>query len=83
LTEEDLTHPDRAVQLGVAPWRINILTRIDGLIWDEANVAAEMTTWTPPSAVIGRRARITNKRASGSDEDHADIARLDAGEDPS
>lgn len=80
LSEKDFTHPDRIVQLGMAPWRIDLITCIDGLTWDQAISGAEMTTWDPPSPVIGRRALIANTWASDRAQDRADVARLTAGE---
>jgi len=40
LTAADLSTPDRVVQLGFPPGRIDVLTSIDGLTWDEVDAGA-------------------------------------------
>src|SRR4249920_1497950 len=43
VTPEDFTTPGRVFQIGVAPQRVDILTSIDGLTFDEAWKAREVS----------------------------------------
>jgi hypothetical protein len=64
--------------LGRKPWRIDILTGIDGVTFAEAwasRVEAEFVS--RPLFVIGRDALVANKRAAGRDKDLLDIALLE------
>ena len=81
LTIEDLKMPDLVFQIGVAPRRIDILTSIDGVEFDEAwphrkTIELEGLTF----AVIGRPHLIRNKRAVGRRQDLADVAWLEGAE---
>lgn len=81
LAVEDLSAPDLVFQIGVAPRRIDILTSIDGVIFDDAwpnRVVVELEGVSVP--VISRVDLITNKRASGRPKDRADLAWLEAAE---
>ncbi len=70
--------PDRVFMLGVKPWRIDILTGIDGVTFAEA-----WATRVPADFhgirldVIGRDALLANKRASGRRKDLFDAALLE------
>jgi predicted nucleotidyltransferase len=78
LTTADLATPDIVFQIGVAPRRIDILTAIDGVTFDEAwrrRVTIELDGVVVP--VIGREDLIRNKRASGRPKDVADLDWLD------
>ena len=71
--------------IGVPPQRIDILTAIDGVEFDDAwpeRISSEMGG--VPAPVIGRSALLRNKRASGRPQDLADVARLErlSGEEP-
>ncbi|MHB8416852.1 MAG: hypothetical protein ACYDCL_02165 [Myxococcales bacterium] len=82
LREEDLACPGTVFQIGVAPLRIDIITRIDGLEFDEAwreKVAAKLGDL--PVYVPSKAHLIRNKRASGRLQDLADVERLEWGED--
>lgn len=64
--------------LGRKPWRIDILTGIDGVTFREVwatKVEAEFAA--KPLYVIGREALIANKRASARDKDLLDVALLE------
>jgi hypothetical protein len=77
LTVSDLSAPDRVVQLGFPPGRIDILTSIDGLTWDEVNAGAVVGEYGGvPVRFISRADLIRNKRAAGRPQDIADIERL-------
>jgi len=77
ITEADLTRPDTVAQFGLPPWRIDILTAISGITFDEAwpdRIEASFEDVTVP--FIGRAAFIRNKRASGRLKDLGDIEAL-------
>jgi hypothetical protein len=78
---DDLKTPDLALQIGLAPRRIDILTSIDGVEFDEAwpnrqQVEIEGLT----IYVIGRTHLLQNKRAAGRLKDQADITWLESDE---
>ncbi|MEK7706299.1 MAG: hypothetical protein AAB426_15165 [Myxococcota bacterium] len=70
-------------QIGVEPVRIDVITRIDGLTFEDAWADRVPTTFgQQPTAVLSRRALIANKQASGRTQDLADLEALgvEAGE---
>lgn len=80
LTLDDLTAPDTVFQIGVAPRRVDILTSIDGVTFDEAwpeRLIIGLEGLSVP--VIGRRRLMQNKRAAGRPKDLADLAWLEHG----
>lgn len=80
LTVADFQNPDKVVQLGVPPVRIDIITSISGVSWEEAEAAKEPGSFGDvPVSYIGRREYIKNKRSAGRKKDLADIEAL--GED--
>ena len=77
LTADDFQKPNKVVQLGVPPVRIDLLTSISGLSWEEANASKEAGSYGDvPVSYIGRNAYIRNKRAAGRAKDIADIEAL-------
>lgn len=79
LSENDLAKPGIVIQIGVAPRRIDILTEITAVNFEEAQAAQLLITLeglTIP--VIARRHLIQNKNAVGRPQDKADVARLEA-----
>lgn len=77
LTAADLDQPDTVVQLGVPPHRIDLITGISGVGFDEAwasRVEAELDGL--PVHLISRELLIRNKRASGRPKDWADAETL-------
>jgi hypothetical protein len=75
---EELARPDKVIMLGQKPWRIDLLTGIDGVSFQEAwasRVEAEFVA--KPLYVIGREMLIQNKRAAGRDKDLLDVALLE------
>lgn len=75
---EDFVRPGTVYQLGLPPNRIDILTEISGVDFDEA--ARETVTGHLGSEVvrcIGLDAMIRNKRASGRAKDLADVETLE------
>jgi hypothetical protein len=78
LTLADLATPDVVFQIGVAPRRIDILTSIDGVTFDEAwpqRLVVDVEGLAIP--VIGRTHLIQNKRAAGRPQDLADLTWLE------
>ncbi len=79
LSIADLSHPGRVVQLGFPPGRIDILTSIDGISWEEASSGAVSGDYGGvPVRFISRDHLIRNKRASGRPQDLADVNRLES-----
>jgi hypothetical protein len=75
--EKELLAPDTVIQIGVAPRRIDILTSIDGVDFDEAwRDRTETEVGGLKIFVIGRQHLIQNKKAVGRPQDLADAARL-------
>ena len=78
LSAADIERPDQIVQLGFAPNRIDVITSITGVTFDEAwrgRVASELDGI--PVQFIGRDAFLRNKRATGRTKDLADAAELE------
>lgn len=81
LREKDLTEPDVVFQIGVDPLRIDILTSIDGLEFDEAwTDRGQVAIEGLEVPVLSREHLIRNKRASGRLQDLADVERLEQNE---
>lgn len=77
LKESDFTVLDNVIQLGVPPVRIDLLTSISGVNWEEVSsgkVAGEYGS--VDVFYIGRNELITNKKASGRQKDLADLEAL-------
>lgn len=78
LTADDFLAPGRIVQLGVAPNRVDLITAIDGVSFDEAwdgRVSGRFGSLQVP--FLGREAFLRNKRASGRAQDLADIEAIE------
>jgi len=79
VSSSDLTAPERIVQLGRPPNRIDLLTSISGVTFDEAwDARVEGKLGPHTVSFIGRDTLLRNKIASGRDKDDADVARLRA-----
>ena len=78
----DFVDSYRVIQLGVAPNRIDLLTSLTGVTFDEA-WADRVETVMEGTRVnfIGREALIRNKRLTGRAQDKADLEALGAGEE--
>ena len=78
LTVEDFATPGKIVQLGVAPNRVDLLTTIDGVTFDEA-WHGRISGHYGNEAVdyIGLAELIRHKRASGRPQDLLDIEGLE------
>ena len=81
LTSDDFTTPDRVVQLGYAPLRIDLLTSIDGVDFDRAHqhrVEVQIGQLLAPFISLSDLRR--NKEASGRLQDLADLEALPDGD---
>jgi len=77
LTPEDLQHLDKVIQLGVPPVRIDLITSISGVSWQEVDLDKEPGNYGDvPVHYIGRKQYIANKRAIGRKKDLADLEAL-------
>ena len=77
VTAGDFAQPGAVYQIGLPPRRIDVLTEISGVTFDEAwtsRVVGEVEGRTV--GFIGRAALLKNKEASGRPKDIADAARL-------
>ena len=77
LSVEDFIYPEKVIQLGVPPVRIDIITSLSGVTWDEAS-AGKMSALYGDTEVhlIGREQFIKNKKATGRKRDIADLESL-------
>jgi hypothetical protein len=79
VTRDDLARPGFFYQIGVAPVRIDILTEIDGITFDEGWQEREHLNFEGVVVpFISMRHLLANKRASGRPKDLADIALIEA-----
>src|SRR5690606_16776141 len=78
LTTADLATPGTVYQMGLPPFRIDILTEVSGVTYQEA-LAGAITGHLGPETVrcIGLDAMIRNKRATGRTKDLADAEALE------
>ena len=78
LTVEDLATPGIIFQIGVAPIRIDIITRIDGVEFDEAWESKLATAIDEMEVnILSREHLLQNKRAAGRLQDLADVETLE------
>jgi hypothetical protein len=78
ITESDFATPGTVYQMGLPPRRIDVLTEISGVSFDDA-VADPVIGRIGDESVrcIGLDAMLANKRASGRPKDLADVAVLE------
>ena len=79
LSPDDFTRDNTVVQLGYPPNRIDLLTSISGVDFEEAwsgRVSGELDGL--PVFFLGWDALLKNKRASGRDKDLVDVSKLSA-----
>lgn len=77
LRVSDFTRPEQVVQIGLPPYRIDLMTSISGVdfpaAWEGRLIG---TLFEVPVAFIGRDAFLRNKRASGRPRDLEDLRSL-------
>lgn len=77
LSATDFEGPDKVIQLGVPPVRVDMVTSITGVSWDDAfSGRVEGKYGDVPVHYIGREHFILNKRALGRKKDLADLEAL-------
>jgi hypothetical protein len=85
VTTDDFSRPGIVFQMGLPPHRIDVLTQLSGLTFDDAWPDRTQAGFGPLTVdVIGLDAFVTNKRATGRAKDLGDIEALgDMGIKPS
>jgi len=77
LSAKDFEVEDKVVQLGFPPVRVDIVTSITGVSWEEAVIGrVEGKYGNVPVYYIGRQQFISNKRTLGRKKDLADLEAL-------
>ena len=77
LTTSDFERPEQVVQLGVPPVRIDLITSLTGVSWEEALTGSTPGPYGDLAVYyIGREQFIINKRATGRKRDEADLEAL-------
>lgn len=80
LVQDDFIHPRNVIQLGVPPVRVDILTSISGVSWEEAWISKVPGIYGEvPVNFIGLEAFTNNKRATGRNKDLADLDAISKG----
>lgn len=78
LAVQELESDDLVFQIGVPPLRIDVITGISGVTFDEAWPGRSEDSLNGLKIfVIGRKALIENKKAAGRRKDLADVERLE------
>lgn len=78
ITVEDYLKPGRVIQLGIAPYRIDLMNEIDGVLFDNAWLDKIKGKYGDMSIhVIGKEDLIKNKKASGRERDLLDAKELE------
>lgn len=73
----DFETRNQVIQLGLPPYRIDVLTSLSGIDFDEAwEGRLQGVMFDVPVAFLGRTAFVRNKRASGRPKDLEDIRSL-------
>ena len=80
LTAADFLEPERVVQIGVPPVRVDLMTSLTGISWDEAFAGRVRGEYGDvPVFYLGRDQFIANKQALGRKKDLADLEVLGEG----
>ncbi len=80
LKVEDFTVPDKVIQLGVAPVRIDIVTSLTGVSWEDVEAGKVAGSYGDLDVYfIGKKEFILNKRALGRKKDLADLEAIGEG----
>lgn len=74
LAAADIVIGTKVIEMGVPPVQIHVMSKIDGVTWDEVwQSRAQGELGSRSVAFIGREAFLRNKRAAGRPKDLADI----------
>ncbi len=83
LKKEDFEKPDQVIQLGFPPVRIDLITSIAGVSWEQAAEGESQGEYGgEPVPFIGRSDLIVSKKATGRPRDLADALDLEELENP-
>ena len=75
---EDFVKPGQIIQLGYPPVRVDIITSIAGVSWEQAIAGLSQGDYGgAPVPFIGREELIASKKATGRLQDLADAERLE------
>ena len=78
ITPADFASPSLVYQIGLPPRRVDVLTALTGLTFEEAWPGRlQRSIGGVEVDVIGRSAYLRNKKATGRPQDLADVARLE------
>lgn len=78
LEQADFVRPDQVIQIGLPPFRIDLMTSISGVQFADAWAGRlEGTLFDVQVAFIGREDFLRNKRASGRPKDLEDLRALE------
>jgi hypothetical protein len=79
LSPESFTQPDVVYQRGLPPNRIDFLTTIDGVVFEDAwMLKVPCVVEGIAFSMLSLRHLMENKRATGRSQDLADVARLES-----
>lgn len=74
---QDFETPNQVIQMGLPPYRVDVLTTLSGVGFDEAwEGRLEGVIFDVPVAFLGRTAFVRNKRSTGRPKDLEDIRSL-------
>lgn len=77
ITAQDFTIKDNVIQLGVPPVRVDIITSLTGITWEEASEGRVKGRYADANVFyLGRKQLISNKRTLGRKRDLADLEAL-------
>lgn len=77
LKAEDFEKTDSVIQLGLPPVRIDIMTSLTGVSWQEADRGKVAGLYGNIAVhFLGREQIVVNKRATGRKKDYADLEAL-------
>lgn len=77
LSCDDFSCPDRVIQLGIPPVRIDLITSLTGVSWEDAYAGRVSGHYGDvPVFYLGRDQFIANKKATGRKKDMADLEAL-------
>lgn len=77
IDEQTFTEPEIIFQIGVPPIRVDVMTSIDGVAFEDAwPNRVSSVIGSVPVAVIGREDLVRNKSATGRAKDLADLELL-------
>lgn len=80
LKTEDFGKPGQIIQLGFPPVRIDIITSIEGVSWEQADQGKSQGEYDGTSVpFLGRAELIANKKTVGRLQDLADVEKLQKG----